>query len=95
MPAVSARCASSTAYSPGTEISATFAPEFSSERGGSISTGPLSTGAVSSASAASSAPSPPPSTAITTSVGDASTSAPRAARFAAVPITTSARVTPS
>ena len=42
MPAVSARCASSTAYSPGTEMSATLAPEFSSERGGSILDGACS-----------------------------------------------------
>jgi hypothetical protein len=96
MPSVSARCASSTAYSPGSEISARFALAPSSERGGSAGTAPLdATGAASSASAASSAPSPPPCTAITTSVGVASHSSPSAARFAAVPIATSARDTPS
>ena len=96
MPAVSARCASSTAYSPGSEISATLAPEPSSERGGSATAArPSDAGAASSASAASSAPSAPPWTAITMSVGDASTSTSSAARFAGVPIATSARCTPS
>ena len=95
MPSVSARCASSVAYSPGIEISATLASRAAlSERGASCTT-PLdgAGAAVSSPSAASNADSGP-STAITTSVGPASAVTPSAAsasRFAGVPIATSAR----
>ena len=102
MPCVSARCASSAAYSPGTEISATLASASeraaaASERGGSSAAAPSAAGpagALSSRSAASSAPlrrlrrrsrcRVGPGVAPHAERGEAS-------RFAGVPIATSAR----
>src|SRR4051812_48646814 len=110
-PRLNARCASSAAYSPGTDTSATFAPASSaaaapSERGGAAaapappSAPPPALESIrsASASAASTSAASPPSTAITTSPGDACASAPRsasAARFAGVPIATSHAAIPS
>src|SRR5215207_226876 len=104
-PAVSARCASSTAYSPGTEISATLASPSvlaaaPSERGAaSAGRSPTAVGAASSPSARSrtaTASASAASTAITTSAGPASALTPRpasASRLAGGPIAISARTT--
>ena len=94
MSRVRARCASSAAYSPGTEISATLPSAVASERGAASTTSCDSAACDSSRSAASSASSGP-STAITTSAGVASTLRPSCSRLAGVPMTSSQAATPS
>jgi hypothetical protein len=94
MPSVSARCASSVAYSPGMETSATLASSPRSDRGGSALDSPVAGGGALSSDSTASSRAGSPSIAITTSVGPASTvtpSADSASRFAGVPIATSAR----